>query len=188
LDKFKKGASALGAGFMRGMRATRHFFKFKFRVSALTFGVIGAFVAVVAQVFFRFTPPDAYGICIVCHARDLVNVVMSNKFTWYAAPASDMAVFKGLVFTIPGVLIGAALAAILSGEWKLRFAENPLVSLCLGFVVMCCGLTISGCPMRILLRAAYLDEGALLAIPFLVAGIFLATMFLKRRARGSKLR
>ena len=155
---------------------------FKLRVSALTFGVIGAFVAVIAQVFFAFHPPQAYGICIVCHARDMINALFS-QFSWYGAPVSSLAL-KGLVLTTVGVFVGAAFAAIISGEWKLRLSENPIVSLVCGFVVMCCGLIISGCPMRILLRSAYGDTGAMLAIPFLVIGIFLATMILKRRAKS----
>ena len=156
---------------------------FKIRVSALTFGVIGGFVAVIAQVFFVFRPPNAYGICLVCHARDMTHSLLTQWVNSYTMSISEVAQ-SGLLLTSVGIVLGAAIAAFISGEWKLRFAENPLVSLSCGFLVMCCGLIISGCPMRILLRAAYGDENMLLAIPFLVLGIYAATMLLKRRAKS----
>ncbi|MCL2817463.1 MAG: hypothetical protein FWD39_03630 [Clostridiales bacterium] len=162
---------------------------FKIRVSALTFGVIGGFIAVVAQVFFVFRPPNAYGICLVCHARDLTHALLTRwgAGTYFSQEVSGLAT-NGLILTTLGIILGAAIAALISGEWKLRFAENPLVSISCGFLVMCCALIVSGCPMRILLRGAYGDETALLAIPFMVAGIFVATMLMKglvkRRAKS----
>lgn len=153
----------------------------KVRISALVFGVIAAFVAVTVQVFFSFQPPAAYGICVVCHARDMVNALLSQA-SWYGAPVSNLAM-KGLVLTTVGIVAGGAAASIIHGEWKLRMMGNPFFAFIFGFIVMCCGLIISGCPMRILLRSAYGDTGAMLAIPFLVAGIYLATLALKRRAR-----
>ena len=154
----------------------------KIRISALMFGVIAAFVAVVAQARFGFHPPSAYGICVVCHARDLVNAILSQA-SWYGAPVSNLAL-KGLIVTPIGIILGAAVAAIVSREWKLHKVGNPILGIIYGFLVMCCGLIISGCPMRILLRAAYGDTGAMLAIPFLIIGIFLATILLKVRARA----
>ena len=154
----------------------------KIRISAMVFGIIAAFVAVVAQVFFSFHPPQAYGICVVCHARDLVNAVFS-QFSWYGAPVSSTAM-KGLILTTGGLLLGGSVAAILSREWRVHVVGNPLLAVLYGFIVMICGLVISGCPMRILLRAGYGDTGAMIAIPFLIVGIFLATMILKWRAKS----
>ena len=146
------------------------------------FGVIAAFVAVIAQVFFSFHPPQAYGICVVCHARDLMNAVFS-QLSWYGAPVSSLAL-KGLILTTGGIILGGAIAAVISREWRLHIVGSPILAVVYGFLVMCCGLIISGCPMRILLRSAYGDTGAMLAILFLIAGIYLATIILKRRAKA----
>lgn len=152
----------------------------KFRISALVFGIIAATVAVCVQVFGSFSPPQAYGVCMVCHARDLVNSLF-NQFPWYSAAVSTVAL-KGLILTTVGIFLGAIIMSVLSGEFKLHFVENPLVSFLCGFIVMTAGLVISGCPMRLLLRTAYGDLGAGASIITLVLGIFLGTMILKRRA------
>ena len=152
----------------------------KFHVSALVFGIVAATAAVCAQVFGSFHPPQAYGVCIVCHTRDLVNVLFSQT-SWYGAAVSTVAI-KGLVLTTVGLLLGATFMALVNREWKLRVVENvPLAFVC-GFIVMTAGLVISGCPMRLLLRSAYGDFGAFAAVFTLVAGIFLGTTLLKRRA------
>jgi len=153
----------------------------KIKISALVFGIIAAFTAVIAQVLLSFHPPAAYGICVVCHARDMVNALLS-QFPWYGAPVSSLAM-KGLILTTVGIIIGGAVAAIMSGEWKLQKIGNPFFAFIFGFIVMCCGLIISGCPMRILLRSAYGDTGAMISIVFLIVGIYLATILLKRRAK-----
>ena len=43
----------------------------KIRISAVTAGIIIATVAVAAQVIFGFSHPEAYGVCLVCHGRDM---------------------------------------------------------------------------------------------------------------------
>ena len=151
------------------------------RISALMFGIVAAIVAVCVQVFGSFHPPQAYGVCVVCHARDLINSLF-NQFDWYSAAVSTVAL-KGLVLTTVGIFLGALIMAILSGEFKVHFVENPVVSFICGFIVMTAGLVISGCPMRLLLRTAYGDTGAGASIFTLILGIFLGTMILKRRAK-----
>lgn len=155
--------------------------KKKIRVSALVFGIVAATVAVCVQVFGGFHPPQAYGLCVVCHTRDMINALFS-RFAWYGAPVSTVAL-KGLILSPIGLLAGAAFMAILNGEWKFRVGENVFMAPILGFVTMIAGLVISGCPLRLLLRTAYGDTGAMVSIVALVLGIFLATLILKRRAK-----
>ena len=158
--------------------------KFKIRISALTFGIITAACAVLAQVKFSFQPPPAYGVCMVCHARDLINTLLNrlDPVWWDQAVVSSVAL-KGLVLTTVGVLFGAFLAAVISGEFKLRVVENiPKAAIC-GFFVITAGLIISGCPMRLLLRTAYGDTGAALSVVTLILGIFLGTLYLKWEAK-----
>ena len=44
----------------------------KIRISAVTAGIIIATAAVAAQVIFGFSHPEAYGVCLVCHGRDML--------------------------------------------------------------------------------------------------------------------
>ena len=162
--------------------------KLKIRISALTFGIVAAACAVLAQIKFSFQPPPAYGVCMVCHARDLVNTLLNrlDPAWWDQAVVSSVAL-KGLVATTLGVIIGAMIAAIISGEFKLRVVESiPKAAIC-GFVVITAGLIISGCPMRLLLRTSYGDWGAAASVLTLILGIFLGTMCLKWQA-GRKAR
>lgn len=156
--------------------------KRKFRVSALVFGILAAAIAVCVQVFGGFHPPQAYGLCVVCHTRDMINALFS-RFSWYGAPVSTVAL-KGLILSPLGLLCGAAFMAVINGEWKLRIGENMLLAPILGFITMLAGLVISGCPLRLLLRSAYGDTGAMVSVAALILGIYLATLILKRRARN----
>ena len=155
----------------------------KIHISAALFGVLAAAIAVCVQVFGSFSPPQAYGVCVVCHAKDLVNALLSN-FSWFGSPVSTVAL-KGIVLTVVGIILGAFTMAVYNREFKLRFVENVFVAFICGFIVMTAGLALSGCPMRMLLRSAYGDLGAVASVISLILGIFLATLLLKRRAKRS---
>jgi len=158
--------------------------KFRIKISALTFGVVTAACAVLSQVKFSFSPPPAYGVCMVCHARDMVNTLLNRmEPAWWDQAIVSSVALKGLIVTTLGVLLGAFIAAVISGEFKLRFVENvPKAAIC-GFIVITAGLIISGCPMRLLLRTAYGDWGAAASVVTLVLGVFLGTLCLKWEAK-----
>ena len=158
----------------------------KIKTSALVFGIIAAACAVLAQVYGLVRPPQAYGVCIVCHARDMINTIFS-QFSWYGAPVSTAAL-KGLMLTTVGILLGAFTVSLINGEFKIRFVENKFFAPVCGFIVMCAGLVLSACPMRLLLRTAYGDIGALGSVCTLVLGIFCATKLLQRRSRRKHLK
>ncbi|MBQ9992199.1 MAG: hypothetical protein IJP33_02080 [Firmicutes bacterium] len=153
----------------------------KIHISATVFGILAAFIAVGMQVFGSFSPPQAYGVCVVCHAKDLVNALLS-QFPWFGSPVSTVAL-KGTIMTVVGIFLGGLTMSIYNRELKLRFVENKILAFVCGFVVMCAGLALSGCPMRTLLRTAYGDISSMASVISLILGIFLATLILKRRAR-----
>ena len=153
----------------------------KLNISALVFGVVAAALAVCAQVFYSVHPPQAYGICLVCHAKDFMNAIFS-QFSWYDGSVS-MVGKKGLMLTTVFVIAGAFIAAVVSREFRLRVVENKFTAFIGGFVVMVCGLIVAGCPMRVLLRFAYGDLMGLYLILTVILGIFVGTRILKRRAR-----
>lgn len=150
------------------------------RITALMTGVVAAFLAVVAQAYFTLGPPAAYGICIVCHGRDLVHWVLNNAFN-LQLPLTLVAK-RAPLFTVVGILIGASMASLINSEFKLQWIEDKVTAFLTGMIVMVSGLAISACPMRLLLRTAYGDFVALTGVVFLILGITAGTFYLKRRA------
>ena len=68
--------------------------------------------------------PQAYGFCVACHSRDLINYVY-NSLTGsnlFLAPISANAVAAGTlpVLTIIEVIIGAVAAALLYKEFRVK--------------------------------------------------------------------
>ena len=150
------------------------------RVTATVTGIVGALLAVIAGSLFDVRPPDAYGLCMACHARDLVdwtvNAAAGTRLT--VAPAS--LVFP--VLTPIGVLLGALLAARTSGEFRWRHPEHPLKTFLYGVVVMNCALLAGGCSIRLLLRTAAGETLGLIGFGALAAGVIVATQWLRWRA------
>jgi hypothetical protein len=139
-----------------------------------------AIAAVAAGAFFEVRPPDAYGICMSCHTRDVVGWI-SNRVV-----GSDIAVSQAsLVFpvlTTVGVIIGALLAALLSREFRWRAPSKPAKSFLYGIVVMNAALIAAGCATRLTLRTSAGDLAGVVGFIAMAAGIALATFWLRRRA------
>lgn len=152
----------------------------RYRVTGLQAGIVMAVAAVAAGSFFEVRPPDAYGICMACHGRDLVdwiiNDVTNSRLT--VAPAS-------LVFpllTVVGVVIGGWFAARLSGEFRFRRPSKPATSFAHGFLVMTFGLLAAGCSTRLALRLGAGDPAGAMGFGAMVVGIVLATLWLRKKA------
>jgi hypothetical protein len=149
--------------------------------SPIFFGVVAGAIAVLAHPLFKIHPPQAYGICTVCHARDLINWI-SNLLFSTDFEVADAAATYPLLTTI-GIIIGSSISSKLNNELKLIKAQNLIVMFILGFIIANLGLTIISCPTRLVLRTAYGDPFAFISLIGLIAGIFAAVMFLKWRAR-----
>lgn len=150
------------------------------RITGLQAGIVMALAAVAAGAFFEVRPPEAYGICIACHGRDLVtwsaNRLTDSRLT--VAPAS-------LVFpllTVVGVLIGAWFAAVMSGEFRWRRPRKPLKSFVYGVLVMNGALLAAGCSIRLLLRTSAGDILGAAGFGAMAIGVVLATFWLRRMA------
>ena len=98
----------------------------KIRISAVTAGIIIATVAVAAQVIFGFSHPEAYGVCLVCHGRDMLAQLYQTVFH----KAMDMSVSarSGPVLTVIGILAGAFIGAVSSGEFRWQWVEGKFAS------------------------------------------------------------
>jgi len=150
------------------------------RITGLQAGVVMALAAVIAGSFFEVRPPEAYGICMSCHGRDLANWVTNGMFSTDLTVARASVVFP--LLTTVGVILGSVLAAIMSGEFRWQKPARPIRSFSLGLIVMNLALLAGGCATRLTLAASAGDLSALVAFGAMAVGIVLATLLLRRRA------
>jgi len=148
--------------------------------------LIGILAALVQVLLISAGGPEAYGFCVACHTRDVVNIgvnaVAGTKLA--AAPISQNAVLP--VMTVVGVLIGAFISAKIYDEFRKKTgsAVSYLWYLLGGLFFMVFALFMGGCPYRLGLRTGYGDTiafiGILAIIGGVLAGIRIATFMTER--------
>ncbi|ADC68895.1 conserved hypothetical protein [Methanocaldococcus sp. FS406-22] len=149
------------------------------RISPLIAGLIGGFIAAMLQALFKVFPPPAYGICIACHTRDLVNWIVNHLFGTSLGMAPVSKAFP--VLTVVGIFIGALIAAFMHKEFKIKQTHNPAVGFVLGILVINFALLMGGCPVRETLRTAYGDIIAFISLIAMFVGVVVASeVYLKR--------
>lgn len=139
-----------------------------------------SFVAVAVGAFFEVAPPEAYGICMACHGRDLVNSVVNGLFGTDLVVATAALVFP--LLTTVGVVIGGFIAAVLSGEFRFRRPRKPAKSFVYGLLVMNFGLIAAGCSTRLALRTSAGDILGAIGFAAMALGVVLATLRMRWRA------
>ena len=149
-------------------------------VSGIQAGVVIALAAVAAGEFFEVRPPDAYGICMACHGRDLVDWLV-NQWSSARWPVSQASLVFPLLTSV-GVILGGLVAAMMSGELRWHRARKPLKSFAYGLLVMNFALLAAGCATRLLLRTSAGDPLGVAGFTAMVAGVILATWWLRWRA------
>lgn len=147
------------------------------RPSAITYGVVAGLLAVGVQVFLGVRPPPAYGICMACHSRDVVNWIVNHVVgtRWEIAPVS----LTFPLLTTVGLFIGAAVAARRNGEYRRLSLGRRGRNIVYGILVMNAAILAIGCPTRLLLLGAYGEVQGLVAIVGVIAGIVAGTLLLK---------
>jgi hypothetical protein len=150
-------------------------------VSPFTAGLVLGFGAALVQSFFKVLPPVAYGVCLVCHPKDLVNWLANAALgtDWPYSLASSAAP----MLTVVGVVLGALVAAYQHGELKLRSARQPLFYFINGFLMMNFGLVLGSCPIRIVVLSAYGNLLGVLGWACVAAGVLAGTLALRWSAR-----
>ncbi len=150
------------------------------RVTAVHTGVAAGALAVAAGTLLGVRPPDAYGVCMACHGRDLVNwtinAVIATSLT--VAPAS---LVYPLLTTI-GVFLGGLVAARANREFRWVMPDHPLKTFLHGLLVMNFALVAGGCSIRLLLRTAAGEPLGALGFAGMAAGVVLGTRWLHWRA------
>jgi len=160
------------------------------RLTAAVAGAIVGFLAALVQAFFHVIPPPAYGICIACHMRDLVNWIAAHIYPIYGFAKGALTIPGGPVsyhiplLTIIGILIGAGIAAKVNREfrWKsMRVSwQKPWVEFFWGMGVMISALMMGGCPVRTALKTAYLDITAMVGLIMIFVGVILGCQLIKK--------
>ena len=148
-------------------------------ISPVVFGVVSALLAVAAQAFLYFETPPAYGLCVVCHGRDLAIWLVSVA-TGLQRDVAALSYYWPLL-TVVGIVAGSRYAARTHDEYHESPGENPWVSFSCGMAVMILGLIIMGCPARLLLRAAYGDPLGGVGMAAVLAGVIAATLIMRWR-------
>jgi len=150
------------------------------RVTAVQMGVAGGVLAVAAGAFFEVRPPDAYGVCMACHGRDLVNW-MINAVAATALPVAPASLVYPLLTTV-GAFAGALIAARRHREFRWVTPDHPVKTFLYGLLVMNFALIAGGCAIRLTLRTAAGEPLGAAGFVAMAAGIVLATSWLRWRA------
>ncbi len=151
--------------------------RLRVRPTAVTYGFVAAILAVGVQVVFNVQPPPAYGICMACHTRDIVNWILrlAAGVNWEIAPVS----IALPLLTPLGVYLGATIAARRNREQRSVSLGHPWRSLVFGVLVMNAAIIALGCPTRLLLLGASGEVLGLLGVVGVIAGIVAGTQLLK---------
>lgn len=146
--------------------------------------IIGMLAAFVQALLIGTGGPPAYGFCVACHTRDLINDII-NLFAGEkilgVAPISALSIFA--VLTMVGVFIGGFSAAKLNKEFKIKKSPPLTYFLYLigGILVLCFALLLGGCPYRAALRFSYGGMIALIGILAMAGGVFAGVRILLKK-------
>lgn len=143
-------------------------------------GIAAGILAVAAGAFFDVRPPEAYGICMACHSRDLVNWIFNLFARTHLEVAPASLAFP--VLTPIGVVLGALVAARTNGEFRWQNPESSWKAFLYGVLVMNFALLAGGCSIRLLLRTAAGESLGLLGFSAMIAGVVAGTFWLRWRA------
>jgi len=136
---------------------------------------IGILAALVQLLLISAGGPEAYGFCVACHTRDVVNVAVNSIAGSKLAVAaiSQNAILP--VMTVIGVLIGAFVSARYYEEFRTKAgsAVSYLWYLLGGIFFVIFALFMGGCPYRIGLRIGYGDVVALIGVLCIIAGVLI---------------
>ncbi len=150
------------------------------RVTAVTMGIVAGLLAVIAGAFFEVRPPEAYGVCMACHGRDLVNWTINTVAGTDLTVAPASLVFP--LLTTVGVFLGALIGARTSGEFRWWSPDNSFKTFLYGLLVMNFALLAGGCSIRLLLRSASGEALGMMGFGGMAAGVILGTYWLRWRA------
>lgn len=130
----------------------------------------GGLIGLIGVLLVRFGNPGNMGFCIVCFWRDVAGAIGLHK----AAPV------QYLRPEIIGLILGAMLVSLATGEFKPRGGSQSAIRFIMAVFMAIGGLVFLGCPLRMLLRLGNGDLNAVVGLLGFIAGILVGLQFLKR--------
>jgi len=132
--------------------------------------LVGAIVGALAVALVAFGNPVNMGICIVCFIRDTAGALGLHRagVVQYIRPE------------IIGIALGAWIASMAGGDFRVRGGSAPFTRFILGFFVVIGALMFLGCPLRMVLRLAGGDLTAVFGLLGFTAGILVGVAFLNK--------
>ncbi|HUU76385.1 MAG TPA: YeeE/YedE thiosulfate transporter family protein [Methanoregulaceae archaeon] len=150
--------------------------------------LIGILAAFSQALLISAGAPEAYGFCVACHTRDLVNGLVNiiTNSNLALAPISRNAILP--VMSVAGVLIGGFVAAKVHNEHRVKKGDFRayLIYFLAGVVVLQLAMIFGGCPYRAALRTGYGDFTALAFIIAMAAGVIAGTLLMLKRAESEE--
>lgn len=130
----------------------------------------GLVIGVISALLVFFGNPVNMGFCIACFLRDTAGALgfHSTPVVQYIRPE------------IIGLVLGACIMAMVSGEFKARGGSAPITRFILAVFVMIGCLMFLGCPFRMILRLAGGDLNALFGLAGFIVGILAGVFFLNK--------
>jgi hypothetical protein len=156
---------------------------FKLTNSVIFAGLVLGVGAAVVQAYFNLVPPLAYGVCMVCHPKELVNWLADHLLSTHWG--YSMASVNAPILTVVGVAVGASIAAIQHGEFRLRAAKQPVLYFVFGFLMINFGLILGSCPIRVVLLSVYGSLTGVVGWACVVLGVGLGLLALRWNANRS---
>ena len=132
--------------------------------------ITGVAVGAAAVLLTALGNPANMGFCIACFIRDIAGATKLHT----AAPVQY---FRP---EIVGLVLGATVMALLSGEFKPKAGSSPATRFIVGAFVMIGALVFLGCPLRMVIRMGGGDLNAFVGLAGFFIGILIGVFFLKK--------
>lgn len=132
--------------------------------------ITGVAVGAAAVLLAALGNPANMGFCIACFIRDIAGATKLHT----AAPVQY---FRP---EIVGLVLGATVMALLSGEFKPKAGSSPATRFIVGAFVMIGALVFLGCPLRMVIRMGGGDLNAFVGLAGFFIGILIGVFFLKK--------
>lgn len=143
-------------------------------------GLVLGLGAAAVQAYFKLIPPTAYGVCMVCHPKELVNWLADNLLNTHWG--YSMASINSPILTVVGVAAGAFIASVRHGEFQWRPARQPVLFFIFGFLMINFGLILGSCPIRIVILSAYGSLMGVVGVALMVLGVGLGILAMRWQA------
>lgn len=132
--------------------------------------ITGLAIGIAAVLLTKFGNPKNMGFCIACFIRDIAGATKLHS-------AGVVQYFRPEII---GIILGALIMAIVSGEWRAKAGSSPATRFALGFIVMVGALIFLGCPLRMVIRMGGGDLNAFVGLAGFAVGILIGILFLKK--------